>query len=305
MEPDPPKWLYDPITDDFVQLHTIENVLYSGKTSFQRAEIITTKTFGRCLVLDGKIQSSELDESIYHEALVHPAMLAHPNPEAVLIAGGGEGATLREVLAHRSVKRVVMVDLDEEAVELCRRYLPSWHQGSFDDPRVELLHMDAREYIAKGSGKFDVAIVDLTDPMEGGPSYLLFTKEFYGLIRARLGKDGVMALQCEPTSWGIHSLCAALSSTLRSVFPSVHIYQAHIPAFGGMWGFALAGSQLDPLSWTPKELDKKIAARVSKPLEFYDGVAHLGMFALPKNLRTAIDSSTKIVTDENPSFLFH
>src|SRR3972149_10779996 len=141
MESDPPKWLYDPIADGFVQLHAIESNLYLGATRFQKAEIITTKSFGRCLVLDGKIQSSELDEFIYHEALVHPAMLAHPKPEAVLIAGGGEGATLREVLAHRSVKRVVMVDLDQEGVELCRRHLPAWHQGSFDDPKVELLHM--------------------------------------------------------------------------------------------------------------------------------------------------------------------
>ena len=110
-EDDPNKWFRDPINPNFVQLHRLEEVLYTGKTKFQSVQVISTGSFGRCLVLDGKIQSSEMDEFIYHEALVQPAMIAHPDPRRVLIAGGGEGATLREVLAHRSVSRAVMVDL--------------------------------------------------------------------------------------------------------------------------------------------------------------------------------------------------
>ena len=305
METEPPRWLYDPVADDFVQLHVIENTLYSGKTDFQTVEVITNKSLGRGLVLDGKIQSSELDEFIYHEALVHPAMLAHPCPETVLIAGGGEGATLREVLAHRSLKRAVMVDLDRDAVEVCRNYLQSWHQGSFDDPRAELLHMDAREYIANSDEKFDVIIMDVTDPLEEGPSYLLFTQEFYTLANSRLGTNGVVVLQAEPTSWGAHHLCVNIASTLRSVFPSVYIYQAYMPSFGSMWGFALAGSQIDPLSWAVEEVDSQISARISKDLKFYDGVAHQGLFSLSKNLRKDIERGGVIVTDKKPAFLFY
>ena len=111
MDTDPDKWLFDKISRDLIQLHSIEEVLYTGRTKFQSAEIIRTGSFGRCLVLDGKIQSSEADEFIYHEALVQPAMITHPSPETVFIAGGGEGATLREVLSHNTVKRAVMLTL--------------------------------------------------------------------------------------------------------------------------------------------------------------------------------------------------
>ena len=114
MNTDPDKWFHDIISEDLIQLHSIKEVLYSGRTKFQNIEIIRTGSFGKCLVLDDKIQSSELDEFIYHEALVQPAMLTHPCPETVFIAGGGEGATLREVLSHKTVKRAVMIDINWE-----------------------------------------------------------------------------------------------------------------------------------------------------------------------------------------------
>ena len=121
MDADPSKWFYDRISQDFIQLYRIEEVLYTGQTKFQSAEVIRSGSFGKCLVLDGKIQSSEVDEFIYHEALVQPPMITHPCPETVFIAGGGEGATLREVLSHKTVKRAVMVDIDEEVIALCKK----------------------------------------------------------------------------------------------------------------------------------------------------------------------------------------
>src|SRR4030043_2238801 len=121
-EDDPNQWFRDRINPDFLQLHRVKEVVYSGKTKFQSLEIIHTNHFGKCRVLDNKIQSSELDEFIYHEALVHPVRITHPAPESVFIAGGGEGATLREVLSHKSVKKAVMVDVDEEVVVLSREY---------------------------------------------------------------------------------------------------------------------------------------------------------------------------------------
>src|SRR4030066_1754846 len=119
--PDKRKWLYDEVSPNLAQLHRIKRVIYSGRTEFQSIEIIDSTSFGICLVLDGKIQSSECDEFIYHEALVHPAMLSHPNPERVFIPGGGEGATLRDVLYHTSVRKAVMVDIDKEVVDICHR----------------------------------------------------------------------------------------------------------------------------------------------------------------------------------------
>ena len=133
--PDKRSWLRDEINPYLVQLHHVREVLYSGHSEYQSIEIVDTDSFGLCLVLDGKIQSSESDEFIYHEALVHPSMLSHRDPSRVLIAGGGEGATLREVLAYRAVKKVTMVDIDSHVIEVCRRFLPSIHRGAFDDPR--------------------------------------------------------------------------------------------------------------------------------------------------------------------------
>ena len=160
-------------------------MLYEGKTRYQSARVVAA-SLGVCLVLDGKIQSSERDEFIYHEGLVQPAMIAHPGPETVFIAGGGEGATLREALSHQTVKKAVMVEIDGEVTALSRKYLPTLSRGAFKDKRAELHHADAREYLAKSKEKYDIIIIDLPDPIEEGPAYRLFTKEFYNIVLGRL-----------------------------------------------------------------------------------------------------------------------
>jgi spermidine synthase len=129
--------------------------------------------------LDEKIQSTESDEYIYHEALVHPSLLAHPNPKRVFIAGGGEGATAREVLRHKSVERVVMVDIDDIVCKTSKEFLPKHHRGAFDNPRYQLIIEDAKVWLQQTEEKFDVMVLDLADPVEDGPAYMLYTKEFY------------------------------------------------------------------------------------------------------------------------------
>ena len=145
MEQSSRTWFQEYLTPNLVQYVGVRERLFAGRTRYQQVEVLDTLDFGRTLILDGKTQSSEADEFVYHEALVHPAMVTHPNPESVFIAGGGEGATLREALAHGSVKSAVMVDLDGEIVDICRRFLPNHHRGAFDDPRVELHFADARQ----------------------------------------------------------------------------------------------------------------------------------------------------------------
>jgi len=159
MDADPDKWFCDKVSQNLIQLHRIEEVLYSGRTKFQSIQIIGTGSFGKCLVLDDKVQSAEVDEFIYHEALVQPAMITHPSPETVFITGGGEGATLREVLSHQTVKRAVMVDVDEGVIAACKRWLPNYSRGAFEDKRAELKHVDAREYLAKCREAFDIIMV--------------------------------------------------------------------------------------------------------------------------------------------------
>jgi len=280
--PDKRKWLYDEVSPNLAQLHRIKKAIYSGRTEFQSVEIVDTRSFGICLVLDGKIQSSERDEFIYHEALVHPAMLSHTCPETVFIAGGGEGATLREVLAHKTVKRVVMVDIDSQVIDICRRFLPEFHQGSFDDSRLELCFADARKYLDESKEFFDVMIFDLTDPVEGGIASLLYTKEFYLLAKKRLSAGGVMCTQAGASTWeSFPVICTNLKDSFSVVTP----YVAHVPSFVDVWGFVCASQVISPSGLCPEEVDDRIAEQVSKELKSYDGITHRALFSLPKHLR--------------------
>ncbi|MCL0039043.1 fused MFS/spermidine synthase, partial [Dehalococcoidia bacterium] len=234
----PSTWFMEFVTPDTIQQFAVKDVLYFGRSKYQTVEVIETVSFGKCLILDGQIQSCEKDEFIYHEALVHPAMILHPNPETVFIAGGGEGATLREVLAHKTVKKVVMVDIDAEVIDICKRLLPAHHQGSFDDPRVKLLHLDARKYLAETKERFDVIIIDLPEPIEGGPAYLLYTETFYRLLKGKLAADATFALQAGTTCLGITRVYTAINNTLKTAFPVVAPYEVNVPSFGGPWGFS-------------------------------------------------------------------
>jgi len=299
-DPDKHKWFSDYISPDLTMLHSIKERIYSGRSKFQSIDIVSTGSFGVCLILDGKIQSSEADEFIYHEALVHPAMLTHPQPERVFIAGGGEGATLREVLAHKTVKRAVMVDIDEEVVSLCRHLLPSWHQKAFDDPRTELHFVDARKYLEESSDKFDVIIIDLAAPLEPGPARLLYTQEFYQIVEQKLGPAGIMSVQAESAEWTNLDNFTAISSTLRNVFPIARPYQVLVPSFLGLWGFVVASQSLDPCELTPEEIDTRISTRISKKLKSYDGLTHQAMFTIPKHIRQQLAASTRIITDKQP-----
>ena len=304
MDTDPDKWFYDRVSQNLVQLHSIEEVLYRGQSKFQSIQIIRTGSFGKCLVLDGKIQSSEVDEFIYHEALVQPAMMTHPCPETVFIAGGGEGATLRAVLSHSTVKRVVMVDIDAEVVAICKKFLPNHSRGSFDDKRTELLHVDARDYLANSGDDFDIIIIDLPDPIEEGPAYLLYTKEFYQLVRDRLKVNGIICVQSGSATWTELLNFTTVNNTLKSVFPIVCPYKANVPSFGGPWGFCLASLSLDPILLSAAEVDNAISGRSVTGLKFYDGLTHQGMFSLPKHLRDELAKPGRLITDNEPLYIY-
>jgi len=302
MDIDPDKWFCDRISQDLIQLHSIEEVLYAGQTNFQSIKVIRSGSFGKFLVLDGRIQSSEVDEFVYHEALVQPSMIAHPCPETVFIAGGGEGATLREVLFHNTVKRVVMVDIDEEVIATCQEFLPDCSRGSFKDKRAEIYHVDARDYLAKCGEKFDIIIIDLSEPLEEGPAYLLYTQEFYQLVQDRLTANGIMSVQAGSAALTELLNFSAVNNTLKSVFPIVCPYQVEVPSFGGPWGFCLASLSLNPVLLSAAEIDSRISAR-GLSLRFYDGLTHQGVFSLPKHLRAGLAKETKIITDNEPLYL--
>ena len=297
-------WFQEYINPGLFQMSAIRNEVHSQTTRFQSVKVLDTIPYGRCLVLDGKTQSAEADEFIYHEALVQPAMVIHPNPVTVFIAGGGEGATLREALAHNTVKRVVMVDLDGEVVDICRRYLPNHHRGAFDDSRLELHHVDAREFLETHPDTYDVMLIDLPDPMEGGPAGLLYTQGFYGLLAQRLNPGGVVAVQSEPCMVNSMEAFTAIANTLRSVFPRVYPYHTTVPSFASDWGFNLASLGPDPLELAPEEIGRRLAARGCTSLRSYDGETHRGLFVLQRFVRKALAEETRVITDDSPLVVF-
>lgn len=304
MDIDPDKWLRDSINEDFIQLHRLEDIIYAGQTKYQSVQIVRSSRFGVCLVLDGKIQSCEADEFIYHEALVQPAIITHPNPETVFIAGGGEGATLREALCHKTVQRAVMVDIDAEIIALSKQYLPNHSHGAFEDSRTELYHTDAREYLAQTKDFFDIIIIDLPDPIEEGPAYLLYTREFYSLARDRLTDGGIISVQSGSASLNELLNLTAVYNTLKSVFRITNVFTADMPCFGGPWGFCTASMKHDASCLTAEEVDRRISDKSLVGLRFYDGVTHRGMFSLPRYIRDAMESQQRIITDKDPLYLY-
>ena len=302
--PDRNSWLRDAINPDLIQMHSLKRVIYSGKTEFQSVDIVETGSFGVALVLDGRIQSSAQDEFIYHEALVHPAMISHANPATVCVVGGGEGATLREVLAHKTVKRAVMVDIDKQVVDICRQFLPEFHQGAFDDSRSEMHFTDARKYLQETKDKFDVIIIDLVEPLEECPSCLLYTREFYQIVRERLNSDGIMCVQSGASSWTNMENFAAIINTLKSVFSIVCPYQTQVPSFVDMWGFTTCSQTVAPTRLSAKEIDRRLSARLSRDLRSYDGLTHQAIFTIPKHIRNELTKPRKIITDKEPVFTY-
>jgi spermidine synthase len=298
-------WLREIITPWDIYLHGASEVLAYKRTQYQELCIVRTEAFGKELFLDGICQSSERDEFIYHETLVQPAMLAHGAPRRVLVLGGGEGACLREVLRWRTVERAVMVDLDAEVVATCRAHLPEYHQGSFDDPRVELLHTDAVAYLEAVTEPFDVIISDMTDPVEDGPSTFCFTQEYFARIDRALSDDGVLTLQAGPLSPVEIALHAKVLRSMTRSMKSVESYVCNAPIYGRPLGFALGSRtpivpRLDPARTAPL-----IAEHVNGTLRYIDAEMARFVVHTPRFVRDAVDASDSIYTDAAPPRTAH
>ena len=242
--------------------YRLSKILYSGRTAFQNVTIADTLNYGRALMLDGAIQSAEEDEGLYHEMLVQPAMLRHPEPRDVLIIGGGEGATLREVLAHASVRYATMVDLDQEVVELCREHLGAWHRGAFEDPRARVVYQDGRAFIENDDAYYDVVIIDVVDMLDNGPAQSLYTRQFYERLRTRLRPNALVVIQALEFSFIDDKAHVALARTLRSVFPEVYSYRVAVPSFLSSWGFLIASDWFRPSEWKSDDIDAAIAQKL-------------------------------------------
>ncbi|MBS7611861.1 polyamine aminopropyltransferase [Candidatus Bathyarchaeota archaeon] len=290
-------WFIEMQAPGSAHLYSILNIHYVGSTKYQEVYILELSELGKALILDGKVQSSLRDEHVYHEVLVQPAMLAHPSPKRVLVIGGGEGATIREVLKHNMVEEVVMVDIDQELIDIVKRYFPELHQGSFNDPRVKLVFDDGRKFVEScESSKFDVVICDLTDPLKGGPSVYLYTVEFYSEVFRILSEDGITAIQAENVR-SAGECFQSIYKTVKQVFPITVAYTTFIKSFDAEWGIVLGSKHFNPLDLSEEEEGKRIEERRIN-LKFYEPRIKKRLFTLPKGF---LDGG-RISTDSNPIY---
>jgi spermidine synthase len=267
----------------------MNDVLFEGRTPFQNVLIAKNETYGTMLFLDGALQSSEKDEFIYHESLVHPAMVAHPSPKRVLVIGAGEGATVREVLRHPTVEHVVMVDLDEALIELCKTHLGTWHQHAFADARLTLLFQDGLNFAKTCQEHFDIIILDLCDDSEDGQLAKLYHRDFYQDLARCLTPNGVLvtqANQMHPLHYHEH---VEIRTELAACFQSIYSYMSFVPSFFSPWSYIIATHATTLNVSKPDAVDTILKQRMlDAQLKYYDGITHQHMFSLPKALRHAL-----------------
>ncbi|MFZ0030422.1 MAG: hypothetical protein WAK84_00935 [Candidatus Cybelea sp.] len=264
--------------------HALDQLYYSGRSEFQQIAVVRSPVFGKMLVIDGDTQSAQADERIYHEALVHPALAAASDRSEVLILGGGEGATLREVLRCPDVTRCTMVDIDALVIELSKKYLPEWSAGAFDDPRAQAIVGDALQFMREDSQRYGVIISDLTEPLEDSPSNPLFNDAVFGLIKSRLAEGGVYVLQASTGAVVNAALHCKMARTLRGHYAHVVSFTTHVPAFDTEWAFLACSDRIDLAKLDPQQIEV-YSARLRGESFFYDSITHRRLFALPLYLR--------------------
>jgi len=255
--------------------------LHEERSPFQKLAVFESSCFGRFLTLDDVVMFTERDEAVYHEMLVHVPLCSMPEPRNVLIIGGGDAGCLREALKHRSVQKVVQVDIDERVTRVCQKFFP-WVGPAINDPRAELIFADGVEYVSKHAGEFDVVIIDSTDPV--GPAVGLFLRDFYARVANTLSEGGIMTAQTESPSWGAH-LMSAIYPEMRAAFAEVTAYIGCVPSYpSGSWSWAFASNNRKPHDF----FDAERAALIEKSCQYYNSAIHRAAFALPNHARQAL-----------------
>ncbi len=279
-------WVEEKISECYGMRFKVEKVLFSKKSPFQTVDIVETKGHGRMLLNDGLVMLSERDEFIYHEMITHVPLFLHPNPKKVLVIGGGDGGTAREVIRHKSVQKCVMVEIDQVVVNACREFIPQT-ASCLDDPKIILIIEDGVKYVHETKEKFDVIIVDSTDPI--GPAQPLFGIEFYRDIFSCLTEDGIVVSQGESPIYHVE-MQNKLMSIINQVFPISSIYHfTNLTYPGGRWCFTYAAKTIKPnqIDFT-KVLNQKIEC------QYYNAEVHQAAFVLPEFMKKNLSPWIKV-----------
>ncbi len=256
----------------------VRKSLYHGKSDFQTLEILDTFEYGKVFLLDGAVMLTQRDEFIYHEMLAHVPLLTHPDPRKVLVVGGGDGGTVREVLKHKGVEEVTLVEIDRKVVEVCREHLPEVSCG-LDDNRVTIRFEDGVRFVDEADeGSFDVILVDSTDPV--GPAVALFSVRFFEACSRSLGKNGVFACQSESPFFDLPFM-KDIHGHATGAFARARFYLAPVTTYpGGCWSFLMG---------TRNAVDFPLCREdTGIPTRYYTQQVHLASFALPRFLEEAL-----------------
>jgi spermidine synthase len=250
-------WLEERL-NNYGQAYRIKRRLYKERSPFQLVEVVETYDWGVMLLLDGAVQTTEKDQFIYHEMLTHPTLLLHPDPKRILIIGGGDGGILRQCLKH-PIEEAYLVEIDEFVVNICKRFLPSIAGGAFKDKRTKLLIADGFTFLETNEQKFDVIIVDSTDPV--GEAEKLFSQEFFQLAYKALGNEGIFVTQSGSLFYQ-PQLIRNVYQKLSSLFPKLALVLVPVPTYPGViWTATLASKIYDPLTIESEEWMKRAKAR--------------------------------------------
>ena len=254
--------------------------LYTGKSDFQKIDILQTAEFGRVLTLDGLVMLTEKDEFIYHEMITHVALATNPAIKKVLVIGAGDGGTIRELTAYPTIEKIDMVEIDKLVVDVCKEYLPQTAL-KLDDPRVNLYFEDGLKFVRRIENEYDLIIVDSTDPF--GPGEGLFTKEFYGNCYKALTNDGILVNQHESPFYAEDALgMRKAHQKIVGFFPVCKVYQFHMPTYpSGHWLFGFASKKFDPI----QDLDVAAWNELGLKTKYYNTGIHVGSFALPNYVK--------------------
>ncbi|KAH7679916.1 thermospermine synthase protein [Dioscorea alata] len=295
-------WYVEEIDDDLKWSFALNRVLHRGASKYQDIALLDTKPFGKVLVIDGKMQSAEIDEFIYHECLTHPSLLCHPNPKSAFIMGGGEGSTAREILKHKTIDRVVMCDIDQEVVDFCRKYL-TINKEAFNSNRLCLVINDAKLELETREEKYDIIVGDLADPMEGGPCYQLYTISFYeNIVKPKLNQKGIFVTQAGPAGVLSHKgVFSSIYNTLKQVFKYVVAYTAHVPSYADTWGWVMASDE--PFELNAQQIDEKINERIEGELLYLNGDSLISSTTMNKSVHQSLLKETHVYTENDARFL--
>ena len=253
----------------------VDRIVESVQSDFQRIDVLESRDFGRLLVLYGSLMAADRDNNAYNEMITHVPLFSHPHPKKTLIIGGGDCGALTEVLTHPEVEQCTMCEIDKMVVEVSRKYFPYLVTGA-SDPRARLLFDDGKKFIENESDKFDVIMLDLSDPV--GPAEELFQKPFYHNVGRRLADDGIVVAQSESPFYNPVSV-KGIFENLRAVFPVVKMYTCFMPIYpSAFWSFAFCSRKYDPIA----DFDRKRWERLNLKTRYYNADVHQAAFALPQ-----------------------